>query len=134
MFGGTRLGGQAMAVDHERIGIGIAAFGGVIVASCVSALPSAPCNAMAQTYFHAAYVFGPGAVFGLASIVIPESAGRLKFLMLGVGALYLIVGVIATQQALDSAITQCWTDGTAIPALQDESVFRWMLRNILQYP
>jgi hypothetical protein len=122
-----------MATDTDRYGIGIAAFGGVIVASCVSALPSASCNAMAQTYFHAAYLFGMGAVAGLlASSPMSQGAVWLKYMMIGTGAIFMMVGILATQQALDSAISQCWTDGTANPAFQDESVIRWALRNILE--
>jgi hypothetical protein len=57
-------------ISPDRVFLGIAAAGGVIVAACLSAVPSATCAAMAETYVQAINTFGGVAALSLGIVVV----------------------------------------------------------------
>lgn len=71
-----RLEKRSMDFDFlERLAIGVAAAGGLVMAACISGLPSASCTALVETYSKAIGFFGfsaLSALVGLATLIVAQ--------------------------------------------------------------
>jgi hypothetical protein len=59
---------NGLSLNLERIAIGILAADGLVTAACISALPSAPCAAIAETYLRSIEDFGVGAIWSALTV------------------------------------------------------------------
>jgi hypothetical protein len=77
----------------ERLAIGVAAAGGLVMAACISGLPSASCAALAETYARAISVFGVTAIIALLDlvplIVAQQTLLRLRLYQIALPATHL---------------------------------------------
>ena len=68
-----RLEKRSMGFDFvDRLAIGVAAAGGLVMAACISGLPSASCTALAETCAKAIGFFGVSAFVALLGLVALE--------------------------------------------------------------
>jgi hypothetical protein len=117
-----RLEKRSLDFDFlERLAIGVAAAGGLVMAACISGLPSASCTALAETYSKAIGIFGSSAfsaLLGLAVLIVAQQtflrlrlSTGYRFLGYGflLGAFYFFVaGAIASGGNLREATKQCF--------------------------
>lgn len=75
----------------ERLGLGIAAAGGLVVTACISGLPSASCAAMAATYERAIGMFGLTALLALSANLI-ASLWSTTLLSASLSSIFPLVG------------------------------------------
>lgn len=74
--------GELTAEFGLQIGLGIAASGGLLVAACVTALPTASCAALAEVYLRAIHWFGATAIMA-AVLIFFAIPTRTKYQIFG---------------------------------------------------
>lgn len=63
----------------DRVATVIAAFSAIVVAACLSALPSVNCAALGQTYLDAILEFGLSALLAVLAVVVTPPVTRASF-------------------------------------------------------
>jgi hypothetical protein len=101
---------QRSMLSADRVLIGLAASSGIVLAACVSGLPSTNCTALVQTYNQAIHGFGSVAVLSLLFILI-GSMPRRPYLIwtLAIGAIAnFVLAFGASAQNLRLAVDHCY--------------------------
>lgn len=103
------------SVFGNTVATGIATVSGVITAACVSALPSAYCAAMGESYAKAIFAFGVAALSGVFSIffyhfgneseAVMPSIGQRLFAV--IGGVFLMLAVLSSSYNIKAATIHC---------------------------
>ena len=121
----------------ERAALGLATVGGIGSVACISALPSAQCREIAETYYQAISCFGPTAIAGLGiwifahlhpTFVTDRGGHAIQWVFIILcfvfGTVTMVAGMGSGQAALSKAVTVCWPNNRPI-----ENPWHWMWRN-----
>lgn len=98
--------------DVEKTLIGIAASSGLVMAACLSGLPSTTCTALAEAYGRAIVSFGAAALLPLALVVGGIFLPRSRWGFAVAAGIFFLVNVFVAAQNLALSVKHCFIAGS----------------------